>query len=533
MRRRDSHGCNARAREKKTAHVPDVEHAGVRASRNVLAHDTGRIVQGQVPAAERHHARLLPHVSFEQGRLQQRRAEGILHVVAARMLHRAPYATRSEPDRIEGTVYTLVRKPVKFEPSSAPFTKFSTRARPSPTLAGTALMKRLDGFHLLLGSLMAGVLVLSGCDQAGSQPGGMPPPEVSVVEVKLQTLPVSYEYVGQTQGSRDVEVRARVTGILLKRNFREGALVSRGQSLFTIDPAPFQIALQRAQAEVAAADARLDQARRNAARLRPLVEAKAASQKDYDDAVAAERIADADVRLAKAKLAEANLNLQYTRVEAPLTGITSRAARSEGALISGPEVLLGTITQTDPIWVTFGIPEREHLAIRNAVAAGQLQLPKNGFEVTVRLSDGSEFERKGRLDFSDVRVNPATGTTETRAELPNPRGQVKPGQFVRVHLGGAILPDAMLVPQKAVLEGPQGKFVYVVNADSKAEPRPVQVGEWRGEDWIIRSGLKPGEQVIVSGLLKLGPGAPVKIAAAAPPDAAAKPPAGLPPAQKK
>jgi len=400
-------------------------------------------------------------------------------------------------------------------------------------LAGTALMKRLDGFRLVLGWLIAGVLALSGCNQADSQPGGMPPPDVSVTEVKLQTLPVSYEYVGQTQGSRDVEIRARVTGILLQRNFREGARVSRGQSLFTIDPAPFQIALQRAQAEVAAADARLDQARRNAARLRPLVEAKAASQKDYDDAIAAERIADADVRLAKAKLAEANLNLQYTRVEAPLAGITSRAARSEGALISGPDVLLATITQTDPIWVTFGIPEREHLAMRKAVAGGQLQLPKNGgFEVTVRLSDGSEFERKGRLDFSDARVNPATGTTETRAELPNPRGQLKPGQFVRVHLSGAILPDAILVPQKAVLEGPQGKFVYVVSADSKAEPRPVQVGEWRGEDWIIQSGLKPGERVIVSGLLKIGPGAPVKIAAVATPDAA-RAPAGLPPAEKK
>jgi len=402
-------------------------------------------------------------------------------------------------------------------------------------------MKRSLSYRLLhLVGLGASALVLSACGPAGSQPGGMPPPEVSVVEVKPQTLPVTYEYVGQAQGSREVEVRARVTGILLKRNFKEGAAVARGQSLFTIDPIPFQLALERAQAEVAAADARLDQAKRNTARLRPLAEAKAASQKDLDDAVAAERVADADLKLSRARASEARLNLEWTRVEAPISGLTSRAARSEGALVSGPDVLLTTLTQTDPIWVSFGIPDREHLALRKAVDSGQLRLPKNGgFEVTVKLADGSEFERKGRLDFSDVRVNPATGTTDTRAELPNPRNQLKPGQFVRVVLSGAQRPDAILVPQKAVLEGPQGKFVYIVNAESKVDIRPVQVGEWRGEDWIIQSGLKPGDKVIVAPLLKIGPGAPVKIAApqaAGAPNAGAaagKPPAPPPSAEKK
>ena len=355
----------------------------------------------------------------------------------------------------------------------------------------------------------------------------MPPPEVSVIEVTPKTLPVRYEYVGQTRGSRDVEVRARVTGILLKRNFREGAKVTRGQSLFTIDPEPFRITVQRVQAELAAAEARLDQAQRNSARLKPLVEARAAPQKDLDDAVSAQRVADADVKLARARLAEARLNLEYTRVEAPLAGITSRAAQSEGALVSGPEVLLTTITQIDPIWVTFGIPEREHLAIRKAVDAGQIKMPDDGgFVVTVRLSDGSEFGRKGRLDFSDVRVNPGTGTTETRAELPNPAGVLKPGQFVRVEISGATRPDAILVPQKAVLEGPQGKFVYLVDAQSKVEMRPVNVGEWRGEDWIIESGLKGGEKVIVAGLLKIAPGAPVRVGQ---PAAAAPPKGGEPP----
>ena len=369
-----------------------------------------------------------------------------------------------------------------------------------------------------LGSVLLAAAALSGCERAGSQPAGTPPPsEVAVVEVQPRDLPATYEYVGQTAGSREVEVRARVTGILLKRNFREGARVSGGQSLFTIDPAPFRIALQRAEAELAAAEARLDQARRNTARLKPLAEAKAASQKDYDDAASAERIADADVRLAQARLAEARLNLEYTRVEAPIGGLTSRATQSEGTLVSGPNVLLTTITQIDPIWVTFGIPEREHLAIRKAVDSGRLKLPGGtGFDVKVRLSDDSEFERKGRLDFTDVRVDPATGTTETRAELPNPGARLKPGQFVRVVLSGAVRPNAIVVPQRAVLEGPQGKFVYVVDAQGKAEVRPVEVGDWQGDDWIIHEGLKAGDKVIVDGVMKIGPGAPVRIAGAQP-----------------
>jgi membrane fusion protein, multidrug efflux system len=380
---------------------------------------------------------------------------------------------------------------------------------------------------------LAALLLLQGCEPAGSQPGGMPPPEVRVLAVAAQDLPVRYEYVGQTTGSREVEVRARVTGILQQRNFKEGAKVARGQSLFTIDPAPFQIALQKSQAELAGAEARLELARRDSARLKPLVEARAVSRKDYDDAGSAQRIADADVKLVQARLAEARLNLQYTRVEAPIAGITSRATQSEGTLVSGPNVLLTTITQIDPIWVNFGIPEREHLTIRKAVDNGRLKLPSgDGFDVQVRLSDGSVYERKGRLDFSDVRIDAATGTTETRAELPNPQGRLKPGQFVRVTLAGAVRPKAIVVPQRAVLEGPQGKFVYIVDADSKAQMRPVEVGDWQGEDWIIQEGLIPGDRVVVDGLLKIGPGAPVRVAAAGEASEPSGKPAAAAPAKK-
>jgi membrane fusion protein, multidrug efflux system len=354
-----------------------------------------------------------------------------------------------------------------------------------------------------------------GNDKGGKGPGGpgagMPPAEVNVVTVTAQSLPVSFEYVGQTAGSREVEVRARVTGILLSRNFDEGGPVKKGQSLYTIDPAPIQAALNRAEADVAAAEARLEQARRNAARLKPLHAEKAVSQKDYDDAVSAELISAADLKAARARQAEARLNLEYTRVESPVAGVASRSLRSEGSLVSGPDVLLTTVMQVNPIWVNFGIPDTEQARLQKEAEAGRLQLPRN-FEVELRLADGSVYPRKGKMSFADIRISPATGTREARAEISNPDGVLRPGQFVRVVLRGAVRPNAVTVPQRAVLEGPQGKFVYVVDEKSAAQPRPVEAGEWSGDDWIIISGLKGGERVIVDGVMKLGPGAPVKIA---------------------
>jgi membrane fusion protein (multidrug efflux system) len=289
--------------------------------------------------------------------------------------------------------------------------------------------------------------------------------------------------------------------------------VKKGQSLYRIDPAPFQAALARADADVAAAVARADQARRNAGRLKPLSAEKAVSQKELDDALSAEAIAEADVKAARARLQEARLNLEYTKVESPLAGIAGRSLQSEGTLVSGPQVLLTSITQIHPIWVNFGIPDNEQARLRRESEAGRLEMPKNGnLVVELRLADGSTYGKTGRVNFSDVRISPATGTQEARAELPNPEGALRPGQFVRVILKGATRPNAVTVPQRAVLEGPQGKFVYVVNDKGQAEPRPVEVGEWVGDDWIIHAGLKPGERVILDGVMKLGPGAPVKVA---------------------
>ncbi len=375
--------------------------------------------------------------------------------------------------------------------------------------------------------LAAAALALAACGGGGGAGGpggpggGMPPSPVSVMQVSLATLPASYEYVGQAAGSREVEVRARTSGILLKRNFREGAAVSRGQSLYSLDPAPLKAALDRADADVASAEARLGQATRTQARLKPLFEAKAVSQKDYDDAVSAEAIARADLKGAQARRAEAALNLGYTRVEAPIGGIIGRSQVSEGTLVSGPAVLLTSITQTDPALIRFGIADTDQMRWRQEVEAGRLVLPKGGaFDVEVVLADGTVLKRKGKLQFTDARVSATTGTNEAQAEVPNADGLLKPGQFVRVRLQGATRPAAVKVPTRAVLEGPQGKFVYVVE-DNKAQARPVQVGEQLGDQWLVNGGLKQGDTVIVDGVMRIGPGAPVQVAAPTPAPAAA------------
>ena len=358
-------------------------------------------------------------------------------------------------------------------------------------------------------------LSLAACGPAGGPPQ-FPPPAVSVITVETRDVPVTYEYVAQTAGYREVEVRARVSGILLKRNFREGATVKQGQSLFTIDPEPFRTALARATADLAVAEARLAQAKREADRLRPVFKAKAVSQKELDDAVSVEQIAEAEVKSVQARLNEAKLNLEWSRVESPITGVTSRSVVSEGTLISGPNVLLTTVTQTDPMYVHFGIPDRERLAIRRDVESGRLKVPQDGrFQATVKLADGSTYGKPGVVSFSDVRVNQQTGTSEARAEFPNPGNMLRPGEFSRIVLTGAMRPNAIVIPQRAVLESPKGKYAFVLTADNKSEQRPLEVGDWTGDGWIIHSGLKPGDRLVVDGVMKLSlmpPGSPVTIA---------------------
>jgi membrane fusion protein (multidrug efflux system) len=250
--------------------------------------------------------------------------------------------------------------------------------------------------------------------------------------------------------------------------------------------------------------------------------------------VSGEQVARADMKGAQARLREARLNLGYAKVESPITGVASRALKSEGALISGPDVLLTTVSQVNPIFVNFGIPDNDQLKLRRDIENGSLTLPEGGkFEVQVRTADGSIYGRTGKLDFSDVRISPATGTSDARAELPNPDTRLRPGQFVKVRLLGALRKGAVKVPQRAVLEGPAGKFVYLAvpgdkggpEGQMRAEMRAVEVGEWTGDAWVIRSGLKAGERVITDGVMKIGPGAPVAIGPAGGQSPGAAPPA--------
>ena len=376
----------------------------------------------------------------------------------------------------------------------------------------------------LVASLLAAFLAACG---AGGPPGGgfhgFPPAEVTTRSVAPRSFPVSFEYVGQTQGSKDVEVRARVTGIVEKRLYQEGMFVKAGQPLFVIDPKPYAAQVAQAEADLARAQAQKAQADREAARLKPLAEKKAIGQKEADDAASNADFAAASVKAANAKLDELKLNWGYTRVVAPISGLSSRAQVSEGALATQNTTLLTTISQTDPIWVVFTISENDQLRLNKAMAAGTLAVPKdNAYDVTIKLSDGSAFPRRGRINFSDTRVNPTTGTYEMRAEIPNADAALKPGQFVRVVLRGAERRNAITVPQAAVLDGPQGKFVYVTGKDKDgkdiAQPRPVQVGDWVDaggtNEWVIESGLKPGDVVIVDGIAKLQPGGAIKLGGA-------------------
>lgn len=359
------------------------------------------------------------------------------------------------------------------------------------------------------------VFGLPACTKANGSAAAPPPPEVTVVTIQPRDLPATFEYVGQIDGVREVEVRPRISGILERWNYTEGAPVKEGESLFTIDPAPFRAALAKAEADFARAEAIHSQTIRDTGRLKPLWEAKAVSQKAYDDAVSSEQVATANVASAQAALTQARLDLSYTRVEAPISGITSRALKSEGSLVEAQKTLLTTISQIDPIHVIFSFTEDEHLKFTRAVADGRLTLPKDGkFDVTLKLADGSEYTRAGKVDFTDVRVDPNTGTIEARAVVPNPKHLLRPGQFVRVQLSGAVRPGAIAVPQRAVLEGPGTKIVMTVNEQGLVEPRPVQVGDWSGEEWVITGGLHAGDRVIVDGVVKARPGSPVTIAKA-------------------
>jgi len=334
---------------------------------------------------------------------------------------------------------------------------------------------------------------------------------VSIIQIAPRDTPIAIEFVGQTQSSHQVEIRARVNGFLNKRVYREGTVVKEGQVLFEIDPKPFQVQLDQARAVLAKQQASLATAQSNLARVKPLAEMDALSQKDLDDATGRAQSAAAEVEQAKAQVESAKLNLSYCTITSPIDGITSAALQQDGAYISAQNNQLTTVMVLSPMWVNFSISENEMQNFRIAVGKGLLKPPAaDSYETEIILVDGTAYPYTGLITFAEPMYDQKSGTFLNRSSIPNPRGVLRPNQYVRVRLKGIVRPAAIQVPQQAVQMGAKGHFVWVVNPDNTVAPRPVEVGEWYGKNWFINDGLKAGECVVVEGGLGLRPNMKVK-----------------------
>ncbi len=352
---------------------------------------------------------------------------------------------------------------------------------------------------MLLDVLVSATLTLAACSkpEAPPQAGGAMP--VTVLEMQPRSVPNAVEIVAQTEGAKETEVRARVGGILIKQLYQEGMPVKAGQPLFQIDRAPYEIAHAEAKAKA-------DQATRELARLKKLVDIQGVSRKEYDDAISANELGQAALR-------QAQLNLSWTTVTAPVDGISGRAAKSVGNLVSvGSDSLLTAVYQNDPMWVRFSISANEAARL----PGGRLA-PETVTGVEMILPDGSVFPVAGKLNFLASTIDPTLGTRQLRAEFKNTEGRLLPGQFVRIRLLAGEQAGIFLVPQSAVIQSEQGNLVMTADAENKVAPRPVKTGEWFGRDWIVLDGLKAGDKVIVDNLMKLKPGAPVDPHPPAPP----------------
>ncbi len=371
--------------------------------------------------------------------------------------------------------------------------------------------------HRVTAFLGAAAVCAASAMPALAQQPPRPPVDVTVLEVVPRNTPAQFEFTGKTESSREVEIRARVEGYLDKIAYTEGALIKNGDLMFQIDPRPFQAALDNAKGTLAQAQAKLVNASATLRRVRPLASQNALSQKDLDDAVASELEAKAALESAKAQVRSAEINLGYTTIRSPVSGLASRSSQREGSLVTpaGKDPLT-TVVQLDPMWVNFGVGENEMLRFRTGIAAGTLVAPGPGkVEVELVLANGQAYPQKGHVNYVAPTVDPQTGTINIRAEVPNPVGALSPGQFVRVHVKSIELVDAILVPQRAVQQGAQGKFVWLVApGGASAEARPVQVGEFYGDQWIVTKGLKAGDKVVVDGAIRLSPGAPLKVTGA-------------------
>jgi membrane fusion protein (multidrug efflux system) len=364
-----------------------------------------------------------------------------------------------------------------------------------------------------------------GCKQeAGSAPA-QPLPQVEVVTLAPQTVPDEPEFIGEAVASRPVEIRPQVTGIITQVVFPEGREVKKGDRLYQIDPVPFQAAVGSAKAKVAEANARLVQARQHAARVKPLLAEQAVSQKDLDDAVAEELAAQALMQGAKAELVKAEFDFKNTLITAPMGGLIEQSRYYEGRLVSAQTDVLTIIHRVDPMYVVVNVPENIILKRRRDIESKKITHPGvYQLRGILTLIDGSTYPHEGVLDLLEPGLQTETGSRKVRMTFPNPERLLLPGQFVKVRFTGDTKTDALLIPQRAVLQGPTGPFVYVVGHDEKVEMRDIVASDWKGDQWLIDSGLKAGDRVVVNGLMKIGPGAPVKaVPLGAPAPAAPRP----------
>ena len=361
---------------------------------------------------------------------------------------------------------------------------------------------------------------------AAAPPPAPPPPEVGVVEARAAEVPFPVEYAGRVAGFRDVEVRPRVGGLLLRREFEEGAVVKAGQTLFVIDPATYQVALARAQAQAQQAQATQRQTEENFARIQELSRRGVATEKQLEDAQAARDQARAAVQLANAEIQSAQLNLSYTTVNAPVSGVTTLQTPPVGTLIQAQQTLLTTITQLDPAYVNFSFTDAEGQAFRELNQTRAKPLSEKDLTVELRYGNGTVYPKVGKIDTAGQRVDPQTGTIQARAVFPNPDGAILPGQFVRIVVRGITLPNAIVIPKPGIVQGPQGPSLFVVAENGTAEARPVRLGRELAEGFVIQEGLKPGERVVVEGVIRVRPGAPVRVA---PPTSAAQAAQATPP----
>jgi membrane fusion protein (multidrug efflux system) len=381
------------------------------------------------------------------------------------------------------------------------------------------MAKNIDYFHrtcwafsLLLASLLA--VILAGCSNPVNQKEPPPIAEVVAITVQPRTIPVVFPFVAQIQSSHQVDVVARVSGFLEKISYYEGRQVREGQILFQIDKKPYLAAVDAVKAEMEIRESQLWTARASYNRIKPLADQNAASKSDLDNAIGAVKSAEAGLQQAKANLDKANLDLGYTTITSPVSGFAGQSKIREGGYIAAgsQSATLTYVAKLDPAWVDFSISQNEQSDAIKEVESGRLVEPKgNRYTIALELADGSRYPQIGVVNFSEPSFSKETGTFLVRAQIPNPKGDLRPGMFVKAYLTGATRPNALAVPQKSVQQTANGHVIYIVNAKGHVEVRPVTVGDWVGQDWIIKQGLKAGEQVIVDGIMKLTPGMPVKL----------------------